>query len=153
MTVFAISVAYTMALETTTVRTSSIAPLGDRSLGIRRAVLDFINTERWREGIQRLQLRDTGLAQRHSRAVLDRNEIIHNGELPYDAAETVLLASYGRDSVDLVVIDMLVRCLVLDEADRRLLLGSEYNSVDIGVSYTDYRVCLVIDYYERGLKD
>ncbi|MFH2110852.1 MAG: hypothetical protein ABIJ47_06265 [Candidatus Bathyarchaeota archaeon] len=153
ITVFALSVVYTMALETTTMQTSSMAASSDRNQEIRYNVYGLINVERWRENIPKLQYRETGMAERHSQAVLEINEIFHNKDLPYDAAETIMLASYNGDSVDLVVINLLVSGLMSSESDRELLLGVGFNSVDIGVSYDDYRVCLVINYYERGVKD
>ncbi|MBD3171735.1 hypothetical protein GF326_04630 [Candidatus Bathyarchaeota archaeon] len=130
-------------------KSDSIKPITTENQDLRAIIYENINNIRSNNGLGELEFLDIGEAQRHSQIVLEKGEIVYRNDLPVKAGETVLYSYYYRESVDLVVINELMRELTGVEENRRLLLNDEFIGVDVGVSFTDTETSLVLDYYSK----
>ena len=118
---------------------------------LQELVLELINEERVKAGLDELELDTNPIAQRYAESMLETGEFKHNPELPGTMGENIKYHT-SKEGVEVEdALQLMMYQMVYDDAEyewghRDNILNKDYSRVSVGVASDEGRVYLVQDF-------
>ncbi|MCW4051090.1 MAG: CAP domain-containing protein [Candidatus Bathyarchaeota archaeon] len=131
--------------------TGPVFPTTPEVLELQEYVLDLINVERVKAGLEEVELDTNHIAQRYAESMLETGEFKHNPELPGTMGENIKYHTAREEFDENGVLEMMMYEMVYNDAEyewghRDNILNEDYERVSLGVAFDDENLYLVQDF-------